>query len=94
MVIITETSQATDQLVQVRGYIATTPIRVRQFYENEPNLTIFQIEDEIFESEVLVERGAHRTYMKANAICSEGSTIFAMVGPSGTDAVPTPSGGG
>ena len=92
-VIITETSAATAQLVQVRGYIATTPIRVRQFYEREPDLTIFEIEDEIFESEVLVERGAHRTYMKANAVCSDGSSILAMVGPAGTGAVPTPSGG-
>lgn len=91
--IITGTREATPLLIEVHGYIATTPIRVRQFYEREPDLTILDLEDEIVEAEVLVERGAHRTYMKANAVCSDGSTILAMVGPSGTGAIPTPSGG-
>lgn len=91
-VIITLTRVATPELVEVRGYIATTPIRVRQFYEQEPDLTILSIEDEIFEAEVLVERGAYRTYMKANAACSDASTIYAMVGPAGSGAVPTPTG--
>ena len=48
-----------------RGYIAATPIEVRQFY---------------FESEVLVERGAFRTYMTASAACSDGCTIMRWSG--------------
>jgi len=60
-----------------RGYIAATPIEVRHFS---------------FESEVLVERGAFRTYMKASAACSDGSTIYTVVGPAGPGAVPPPTG--
>ena len=77
-----------------RVHVSTTvtPIEVRQFYEREPSLTIFELEDEIFESEVLVERGAFRTYMKASAACSDGSTIYAVVGPAGTGSVPSPTG--
>lgn len=77
------------QLTTVEGYIATTPIRVRQFYQDEPNLTILNIEDEIFESEVLVGRGEFRTYAKATAVCAEGSTLYAVVGPAGDTALPT-----
>jgi len=91
-VIITATGPLTAELTEARGYIAATPVEVRQFYEREPDLTIFELEDEIFESEVLVERGAFRTYMKANAACSDGSTIYAVVGPAGTGSVPSPTG--
>lgn len=91
-VIITSTGPLTADLAEARGFIAATPIEVRQFYEREPSLTIFEIEDEIFEAEVLVEQGAFRTYMKASAACSDGSTIYAVVGPAGTGSVPSPTG--
>ncbi len=78
-------------LMAVRGYIGQTPIEVRRFYGEYKGLELFEIEDEIFEAEVLFGRGAHRSYVKAQAQCQQGSALIVFVGPAGT--VPSVGGG-
>lgn len=39
--------------VSVRACIEQTPVQVRPFYGEEPGLELFEIEDEIYEAEVL-----------------------------------------
>lgn len=78
-------------LMVVRGYIDQTPIQVRKFYGDYQGLELFEIEDEIFEAEVLFGRGAHRSYVKAQAQCQQGSGLIVFVGPSGS--VPSVGGG-
>lgn len=81
-----------DPLVTVHGYVELTPVLVRRYYEARGGLIVYNIEDEGFESEVLVGNGDKRTYVKALAVCETGSTLLAVVGPEGSADVPVPSG--
>lgn len=83
-----------DPLVTVNGYVETTPIRIRQFYQRQKGLKLLEIEDEIYEAEAFYEQGAYRAFVKAQARCSEGSILIAVVGPSGAAPTPTFRGGG
>ena len=77
------------QLVSVRAYVEETPIQVRQFYAREPGLELFEIEDEVYEAEVLFGGDEHRTFVRAQAQCQQGSVIEAYVGPADSDDLPT-----
>ena len=81
------------QLVSVRAYIEQTPIQVKQFYAQEPGLELFEIEDEIYEAEVLFGGGKYRSYVKAQAQCRRGSLLLAFVGPGDSGDLPTVGGG-
>jgi len=82
-------------LTQASGYVPTTPIKVKRFYTQDARLTVYNSEDEVYESEVLVGDGSRRTYVKAQAVCQTGSTLVVFIGKDGSDgAVPTPQGGG
>ena len=81
-----------DPLVTVHGYVELTPVAVRRYYERRDGLTVFNVEDEGVESEVLVGRGRTRTYVKALATCETGSSLLAVVGPAGAPGVPVPTG--
>lgn len=80
-------------LSQVTGYVAMTPVQVRMYYEGRSDLEQLQIEDEVFEAEILVSDGSRRTFVKARAVCSQGSDVVAVVAAE-TDAaaVPAPAG--
>jgi len=80
------------QLVSVRAYVEQTPIQVRQFYAREPGLELFEIEDEIYEAEVLFGGGEHRSFVRAQAQCQQGSVLEAYIGPADGDDLP-PVGG-
>lgn len=82
-------------LTTVKAYVGLQPVLVRRFYQEAPGLEIFEIEDEIFEAEVLFADGkAHRNYVKATARCREGSTLLVVVAPEvGGPVLPSPSGG-
>lgn len=73
------------RLVTVQGYVEATPVSVRASYEQRDDIEVFEIEDEVFEAEVLYGQGEFRTYVKALATCAEGSTLTAVVGPAGAD---------
>ena len=81
-----------DPLVTVHGYVELTPVLVRRYYEGREGLTVYNVEDEGVESEVLVGRGRTRTYVKALATCETGSSLLAVVGPAGAPGVPVPTG--
>lgn len=80
-------------LTQVSGYVAMTPLDVRAWYEADPGIDLVTVEDEVFESELLVASGDRRMYLKALALCDRGSALEATVAPAGEDeALPTPAG--
>ncbi len=82
-----------DPLVTVQGYVPTTPVEVRRYYQ-QTDLEILLIEDEILEAEALVSNGTHRTYVKARAVCAEGSSLLAVVAPElDAQGLPVPTGG-
>lgn len=66
-------------LTSMTAYVPVTPVNIRLWYENRDDLEIIIIEDEVFEAELLVSNGEHRTYVKASAICQTGSTMVATV---------------
>ena len=80
-------------LVSVRAYVEQTPIQVRQFYAKEPGLELFEIEDEIYEAEVLFGGGEYRSYVKVQAQCQQGSLLLAYVGPGDSGSLPSVGGG-
>jgi hypothetical protein len=81
------------ELVSVRAYVEQTPIQVRQFYADEPGLELFEIEDEIYEAEVLFAGGEYRSYVKAQAQCQQGSLLLVYVGPGDSGSLPSVGGG-
>ena len=79
-------------LTYVDGYVPMTPIQVRVFYERS-DLTVILSEDEVYESELLVTDGVHRTFIKTLARCELGSDFVAVVAPEAAGAqVPVPAG--
>ena len=81
-----------EPLATVHGYVELTPVLVRRYYEQRGGLTVYNVEDEGVESEVLVGNGQARTYVKALATCRTGSTLLAVVGPEGAGGLPVPAG--
>jgi hypothetical protein len=80
-------------LVNVTAEVRATPVSIRLAYEARDDLELIIVEDEVFESELLVSDGVHRTYIKASAVCATGSTLLAIVSPEdGGDALPVPTG--
>lgn len=80
-------------LTQVTAYLAMTPVQLRQYFEGRTDLQPIQIEDEIFEAEILVSDGTYRTFVKARALCSQGSDVVAIVAPeTAAGELPAPAG--
>jgi len=90
--VVTEV-QDQGQLVSVRAYVEQTPIQVKQFYNDAPGLELFEIEDEIYEAEVLFGGGDFRSYVKAQAQCQQGSLLLVFVGPGDSGDLPSVGGG-
>ena len=80
------------ELASVRGYVALTPVQVRQFYAAAPGLELYALEDEIYEAEVLFGSGDDRVFVKAQAQCQQGSTVSVFVGPEDGEGLPTITG--
>ena len=82
-------------LTQVSGYVAMTPLEVRAWYEDDPGegVRLLSVEDEVFEAELLLSDQDRRMYLRALALCADGSGLEATVAPAGdADALPTPRG--
>ena len=80
-------------LVQLNGYVTSTPRQVRAWVEAESGLDVVASEDEGYEAELLVTDGTWRTFVKARAVCEEGSLLAEVIAPEDSDAVlPTPAG--
>lgn len=81
-------------VTNVQGYIPLTPIQVRVFYLEHAGVEVVVSEDERWESESLVSDGTHRLFVKAQAVCEQGSLFVAVVAPEADAAfVPAPAGG-
>lgn len=80
-------------LSQLNGYVEMTPVAVRQWVEAESGREVVVSEDEGYESELLVTDGTWRTFIKARAVCAEGSLLAEVIAPEDSGAVlPTPAG--
>lgn len=90
--VITEvTAQA--PVTTVRAYLPMTPVQVREHYEQRDDVDLLSIEDEVFEAEVLLDSGEHRVFVRAMALCAEGSSLLAIVAPAAVgEALPVPDG--
>jgi hypothetical protein len=71
----------TGPFTNVQGYIPMTPVQMRVYYQQHPGLRIVSVEDESIESEVLVDRGPNRIFVKAQAVCELGSNFVAVIAP-------------
>lgn len=90
--LITEVSKD-GPITQVTGYLERTPIQARVSYQERDDIALLQIEDEGFETEVLVESEGHRTFVKIQAVCDQGSVFVALVADAAAAAaIPTPAG--
>ena len=70
-----------DPLVNVQGYVEMTPIQMRVFYQQNRGVEVLSVEDEIQESEVLLEADGYRLFVKTQAVCELGSLFVAIVAP-------------
>jgi hypothetical protein len=82
-------------LTTVEATVRMTPLDVRAFYQNDAAVDVLRAEDEVFESEVLVRAEQRRMYLRATALCADGTALTAVVGPDSEDAgLPEIEGGG
>lgn len=81
------------QLQQVEGFVGLTPLEVRDRYEQRDDVELLTIEDEGFETELLLRDDGYRMYLRAQVLCATGSTFTATVGAE-ADApdIPRPAG--
>lgn len=77
-------------LRNVQGYSPRTPVEIMVEYLREEDVTAVNVEDEVFESEVLLARGDLRVFIKSQATCERGSAfvLFASDDPA---LVPEPA---
>lgn len=73
-------------LTTVEGTIRMTPLDVRDHYESRGDIDLLRIEDEVFETEVLLRAQQRRMYLRATALCADGTALTAVVGPDSDDA--------
>jgi len=85
--------EGTGPVTQVQGYIPMTPVQIRVDYQRRGDVQILQVEDEIREAEVLLTADDRRVFVKAQALCEEGSLFVAVVAPAeASESVPVPAG--
>jgi hypothetical protein len=68
-------------LTNITGFVPLTPAAFERSFATMKDITILLTENEVFEAELLVTNGSHRTFLKATATCSTGSTVLAVVAP-------------
>lgn len=73
-------------LVTVEGSIRMTPLDLRADYEGRSDVELLRIEDEVFETEVLLRSAGRRMYLRATALCADGTALMAVIGPDSEDA--------
>lgn len=73
-------------LVMVEGTVRMTPLDVRAHYEARDDIDLLRIEDETFETEVLLRADGRRMYLLAVALCADGTAVSAMIGPDSDDS--------
>lgn len=85
--------QEQQPLTNVTGYSPMTPAQFEASFRTMDDVTILLSENEVFEAELLVTNGTHRTFLKATATCKQGSSVLAVVAPEvDAEGVPLPRG--
>ena len=80
-------------VVQLNGYVQSTPAALRTWVEARPNLDIVSEHAEPGEVQLLVTDGTWKTFIKASAICEDASLLAEVIAPEDSGAViPTPEG--
>ncbi len=79
-------------LASIQGYSERTPVEIMVAYLRLDGWEVLSAEDEVFESEVLLDDGVRRVFVKSQATCARGSAWIMHVSAD-PDQVPTPSGG-
>lgn len=75
-----------DAMVSVEGTVRMTPLDLRADYEARDDVELLRVEDEVFETEVLLRSAGRRMYLRATALCADGTSLMAVVGPDSEDA--------
>ncbi|SCF15735.1 hypothetical protein GA0074695_3857 [Micromonospora viridifaciens] len=73
-------------LTTVEASIRMTPLDVRAHYEQRDDIDLLRAEDETFEAEVLIRTAQRRMYLRAGALCADGTSLTAVVGPDSDEA--------
>jgi hypothetical protein len=63
-----------------------TPLEVRADYEGRLDVDLLRVEDEVFETEVLLRAEGRRMYLMAAALCATASDLNVIIGPDTDDA--------
>jgi hypothetical protein len=89
---IVATASTDGPLLTAQGYSERTPVEIMVGYLRLEGWTVLNAEDEVFESEMLIERDGLRVFAKAQAVCERGSA-FVMFASTDPGLVPAPAGG-
>ncbi|NEE00216.1 hypothetical protein [Phytoactinopolyspora halotolerans] len=73
-------------LTSIEATVRMTPLDLRADYEGRTDIEILRIEDEVFETEVLARTAGRRMYLRATALCADGTALSAVLGPDSDDA--------
>jgi hypothetical protein len=73
-------------LTSISGSITMTPLEVRADYEGRQDVDLLRVEDEVFETEVLLRAEGRRMYLMAAALCATASDLNVIIGPDTDDA--------
>lgn len=73
-------------LTTVEATVRMTPLDVRAHYEGRDDVDLLRAEDEVFEAEVLLRAQGRRMYLRAAALCADGTNLTAVVGRDSDDA--------
>jgi hypothetical protein len=73
-------------LTTVEGRVQMTPLELRAEYESREDIDLLRAEDETFEAEVLLRSEGRRMYLRAVALCADGTGLTAVIGPDRDDA--------
>lgn len=66
-------------ITTVNAYVASTPLSIEEDLVTRDDVKVLHNENEVFETEMLFSDGTHRSFLKAVAVCDEGSRIVAVV---------------
>lgn len=76
-------------LTKVSGYVPLTPGAMLLEITKRAGVRVITSEDEVFEAEALLTDGATRTFVKARALCKDGSELVALVAPETAPETPS-----
>lgn len=84
---------AADPATNVFAYVAMTPPQVVASYQDRAGVEVLFGENETTDAEVLITTGDHRLFVKAVAVCDDGSRLAIVVASesaAGGGSVPSP----